>query len=302
MRFIPARAGNRPSTSIRYVVRPVHPRACGEQREVSRNGRVRERFIPARAGNRSPCAPSSPTKSGSSPRVRGTAHASSALVRWNTVHPRACGEQSRQASICSATDGSSPRVRGTGPTPLAERLRIRFIPARAGNSRCASAPVKVPSGSSPRVRGTASGDAFHFLFLRFIPARAGNSPPSSHVCRCGSVHPRACGEQSFLSCLCLGIHGSSPRVRGTGRARCGGLDFNRFIPARAGNRPRREGQAIPSSVHPRACGEQNSWPPAPTSCGGSSPRVRGTGEGDLILHRIARFIPARAGNSRRSSS
>ena len=91
-RFIPARAGNRSTIGIDHRDRPVHPRACGEQRAkttkwICDNGsspRVRgtdlesaylegaDRFIPARAGNR--------------------------LMTWTcklrrAVHPRACGEQ-----------------------------------------------------------------------------------------------------------------------------------------------------------------------------------------------------------------
>ena len=91
-RFIPAPAGNSGGRSTRTRVLPVHPRACGEQ---------------APSGI-SPCRPN-----GSSPRLRGTVRpgvvvavvdrfipapagnssGSTASQRANSVHPRACGEQ-----------------------------------------------------------------------------------------------------------------------------------------------------------------------------------------------------------------
>ena len=72
---------------------------------------------------------------------------------------------------------------------------------------------------------------------------------------------------------------------------------NRFIPARAGNRPVESRRGCEPSVHPRACGEQSSKLTGNATESGSSPRVRGTGAGRGHVDREARFIPARAGNS-----
>ena len=132
-RFIPARAGNSEHEEIKDIVRAVHPRACGEQVRAltdynpsngssprvrgtvnsSVSERYRRRFIPARAGNSA--APASPSF-------------------LSTVHPRACGEQSRSTFSGKSPYGSSPRVRGTDTIPLISRSAHRFIPARAGNS------------------------------------------------------------------------------------------------------------------------------------------------------------------------
>ena len=60
---------------------------------------------------------------------------------------------------------------------------------------------------------------------------------------------------------------------------------NRFIPAHAGNSPRRNQRA----VHPRACGEQHA-----IMAIGSSPRMRGTARPSETR---GSFIPAHAGNS-----
>ena len=213
-RFIPAGAGN--STHLKSVRRwlPVHPRGCGEQSRCDWPGAAR---------------------SGSSPRVRGTAVSSTdhagndrfipagAGNRTNTsdktrcvpVHPRGCGEQNARAAVAKRDRGSSPRVRGTGARSLPRRARPRFIPAGAGNSatRCVS-------------------------LIRF------------------SVHPRGCGEQTIGALDAVLGAGSSPRVRGTGHQRTQPGHVDRFIPAGAGNRDRQPCRRVAGSVHPRGCGEQ----------------------------------------------
>ena len=133
----------------------------------------------------------------------------------------------------------------------------RFIPACAGNSS-SRWPSRCCSSVHPRVCGELPKAAQHFARRnRFIPACAGNSRSASNSDR--------------------GIHGSSPRVRGTppvpfrqGRAL-------RFIPACAGN-----SEAVGM---PRSDG------------GGSSPRVRGTQQERERRNPFDRFIPACAGNS-----
>ena len=111
-RFIPARAGNTPTTREPSKQSAVHPRACGEHTgaslyivyESGSSPRVRgtlpgpdrgideQRFIPARAGN--------------------TLDTTPWHRKW-TVHPRACGEHLIYAHNGGKFDGSSPRVRGT---------------------------------------------------------------------------------------------------------------------------------------------------------------------------------------------
>ena len=112
LRFIPAPAGNSAYPTSNHSKRAVHPRACGEQhvhpdhlsppygssprlrgtvfRGIANQEQVR--FIPAPAGNR---------------------HVTSPLTRIDAVHPRACGEQGSEDSVCSSAGGSSPRLRGT---------------------------------------------------------------------------------------------------------------------------------------------------------------------------------------------
>jgi len=212
--------------------------------------------------------------------------------------------------------GSSPRVRGTGGPVLGEDAEVRFIPARAGNSmartgsgiattvhpRACGEQTAQPchhlgmDGSSPRVRGTAVHRWPGLQERRFIPARAGNSSAARPAPRDLPVHPRACGEQLPMLNVTGDARGSSPRVRGTAAERNKRNPGPRFIPARAGNRENPRPGPDATAVHPRACGEQDQAEGRLDMSSGSSPRVRGTGPADHQGFRVARFIPARAGN------
>ena len=76
----------------------------------------------------------------------------------------------------------------------------------------------------------------------------------------------------------------------------------RFIPAHAGNSHQPAHSSPLSMVHPRACGEQTRLPLSRYGASGSSPRMRGTVH-DRPKHEIGgRFIPAHAGNRRRSNN
>ena len=172
-RFIPAGAGNicRRTGGWRRI--SVHPRGCGEHKDMvlvpapmaGSSPRVRgtcgrerangghERFIPAGAGN---IYPNHRTKN------------------EGTVHPRGCGEHVGMEKAIRLPPGSSPRVRGTWPLPGRGGPCSRFIPAGAGNILIHDLHVRIIpvhprgcgehemmarrvvryAGSSPRVRGT----------------------------------------------------------------------------------------------------------------------------------------------------
>ena len=210
------------------------------------------------------------------------------------------GNRHLASSQTSAT-GSSPRERGTLHGPQVRCCIGRFIPARAGNAPSrrstgswaavhprasgerTSGSVRSPpvSGSSPGERGTRQHPDTRQGSARFIPARAGNAPPDRGGHGASPVHPRASGERGNTLTLAKGVHGSSPRERGT-LLRTGG------------------GHGA-SPVHPRASGERIRLELARRVVHGSSPRERGTPGGQRAAGRRDRFIPARAGNARSSA-
>jgi len=75
----------------------------------------------------------------------------------------------------------------------------------------------------------------------------------------------------------------------------------RFIPACAGNSEHWLTEVALLKVHPRVCGEQVPASDARSPSFGSSPRVRGTVNTPEPLYVPERFIPACAGNRRRSA-
>ena len=295
---------------------PVHPRACGER-----------------------CAALRPDvrQGGSSPRLRGTgrdhdaqgrglrfipAPAGNGRTSWPTtskkpVHPRACGERTRSASMICSAIGSSPRLRGTASRVVLMSVIGRFIPAPAGNGaprtraetglsvhpracgeRSSGIPVAASlNGSSPRLRGTDGAQADVSTACRFIPAPAGNGLVGVRPARWAhGSSPRLRGTELKPGGGWINPIGSSPRLRGTVVVhRVSGL-VGRFIPAPAGNGcPPRPVPASPP-VHPRACGERRSSQEGQNPSAGSSPRLRGTGSCRHLPGHCRRFIPAPAGN------
>ncbi len=102
--------------------------------------------------------------------------------------------------------------------------------------------------------------------------------------------------------LRTGFSGSSPRGRGTPARFDRSPPWSRFIPARAGNSSPRWRISVSSAVHPRAGGELIREQKFEDYFYGSSPRGRGTPAGADGCRPGERFIPARAGNSRRWAS
>ena len=339
-RFIPARAGNTAQIPLAPGHVPVHPRSRGEHRggsgrvlgvggssPLARGTRRAPgtapraaRFIPARAGNTAGRRPARrrgsvhPRSRGEHRRgVGGAAHGdgSSPLARGTPRRSHAAAEPER---FIPARAGNTTGTAGTGGrTPVHPRSRgehvgdpaphgalRRFIPARAGNTtrrgrRSPGAPVHPRSrgehtpaagaarglpGSSPLARGTQWTRLTGSDRDRFIPARAGNTRRPTTCTHTSAVHPRSRGE-----------HARHPRRR----RRAG-----RFIPARAGNTCTWSPTPPSSPVHPRSRGEHGGTRAQRRTALGSSPLARGTPFGREQEWFVDRFIPARAGNTRRA--
>ena len=218
-RITPARAGNSACKELFEAAQEDHPRACGEQ--------------PPTCALPNTCA-------GSPPRVRGTARSYPWHRAGNMDHPRACGEQLSEQLVKETGAGSPPRVRGTGPRPGRPPFLFRITPARAGNSRAAmprhirrrdhpracgeqtdhARKWRPDAGSPPRVRGTGLPLPLGACVRGITPARAGNSRPARAARPEWGDHPRACGEQRFITAAMRSAVGSPPRVRGTDSRPC----------------------------------------------------------------------------------
>ena len=172
-------------------------------------------------------------------------------------------------------------------------------PRGCGEHIRAIVPDRWQSGSSPRVRGT-----HHIIRLpqhgsRVIPAGAGNTMILTLYNKKWTGHPRGCGEHRIDQLRAGWRHGSSPRVRGTPRARKSPFQTARVIPAGAGNTMDQNCPPPKIPGHPRGCGEHAAPVARIAPDTGSSPRVRGTRPPLFCATHNDRVTPAGAGNTRR---
>ena len=207
-------------------------------------------------------------------------------------------------------------MRGTESIIILICMNLRIIPACAGNRHlywCRKQPNKdhprvcgeqlwdsdyrnVVKGSSPRVRGTVVVSRAYVYRVGIIPACAGNSFSPFFRAGISRDHPRVCGEQFAAYGVGTDLKGSSPRVRGTGKASNFSIENGRIIPACAGNSWEVLFIAFFFWDHPRVCGEQSGAGFKVDTRTGSSPRVRGTGVLNLRVAPVLGIIPACAGN------
>ena len=216
----------------------------------------------------------------------------------------------------SLSFGSSPRVWGT-VRPGYRFFQVgRFIPTCVGNGLCllgygSGFPVHPHvcgerwvyfsisnnvAGSSPRVWGTAARKRASLAHRRFIPTCVGNGTRAKAQPIERAVHPHVCGERCFWIASRLGGGGSSPRVWGTDRSRCGSNRELRFIPTCVGNGARVAQQLVSAPVHPHVCGERLGTFGPLALADGSSPRVWGTVQACGPGLVAGRFIPTCVGN------
>ena len=311
---IPACAGEPTATGSRLSPARVYPRVCGGAVDVVADH---------------------PIDRGLSPRVRGSRIGPAALCRWprsipacagepyaghtirssRRVYPRVCGGAALGFTTPPAADGLSPRVRGSPHHATNRSSCLGSIPACAGEPRgrdlrsgarrvyprvCGGAGavlvgLTATPGLSPRVRGSPLPPGDRLRAAGSIPACAGEPSTWSRVRRSMQVYPRVCGGALNAALDALAAWGLSPRVRGS-PVRCPQQQpYSRSIPACAGE-PASAGTCRRSGrVYPRVCGGARAVTPAASTCGGLSPRVRGSQLAGLDQHVPVGSIPACAG-------
>ena len=231
--LIPARAGKTGARGLIPRPGPAHPRACGENRIAVTTPYSPEGSSPRVRGKREGAC-SNLSRAGLIPACAGKTGASSTRGRLCPAHPRVCGENCVGVHFCSFVAGSSPRVRGKRGHPPGHRVGAGLIPARAGKTGrprccadrrrahprvCGENPVPATTlsrlvGSSPRVRGKHPSSVWLRVACGLIPACAGKTHRSGTGTSSATAHPRVCEENIRGVAGCVGVHGSSPRVRG----------------------------------------------------------------------------------------
>ncbi len=181
---------------------------------------------PRECGGTSNWTQNAVTRTGLSPRVRGTS--------TRRVYPRGCGGTHPYIAGGLFVAGLSPRVRGNPQHHHDDGRRYGSIPAGAGEPRRTSGPPSalwvyprgcggtvdprdVPwcgAGLSPRVRGNPEAALNTITADGSIPAGAGEPRwPRTNPHRLG-VYPRGCGGTPSPLAARRSNWGLSPRVRG----------------------------------------------------------------------------------------
>ena len=255
-------------------------------------------------------------RAGSSPRIWGTAAhdifvpaqirfipthmgngaAKSRSISSIPVHPHAYGERQKRVGEALIANGSSPRIWGTGQLEQHPVFILRFIPTHMGNgSERSMRPNCGPVHPHAYGERTSPHDSTRSP-TRFIPTHMGNGVLARREASRFPVHPHAYGERRVAPRHDGDGPGSSPRIWGTVTDTAAPVRAARFIPTHMGNGRARSICSGANTVHPHAYGERAIWQPHRAFERGSSPRIWGTGNGQLLEQQFDRFIPTHMGN------
>ena len=257
------------------------------------------RFTPTRVGKTNPAAPPP------------AAH---------TVHPHACGENSKITPCAFNPCGSPPRVWGKRAGQKNGVVRSRFTPTRVGKTggkwRGGGTPPvhphacgenqfpktlgKILRGSPPRVWGKQSRPEPLAEASRFTPTRVGKTGSRRPTLTCQPVHPHACGENQTGDKQGTGSAGSPPRVWGKRSTWPSASGTPRFTPTRVGKTFCFSALPCVASVHPHACGENQYVKLPGPQVNGSPPRVWGKPLHPRNSCSGRRFTPTRVGKTLKS--
>ncbi len=229
-----------------------------------------------------------------------------------------CGGNTKAPLAVHQVYGLSPRVRGKLEQIIELLMAYRSIPACAGETAgavfigiCGEVYPRVCGGNgytvmgyfmgyglSPRVRGKQIRLEKHKRVDRSIPACAGETLDDDDDTVRIWVYPRVCGGNKSLRRETVSFAGLSPRVRGKPPKGASMDQFERSIPACAGETSVHVFTPFLKGVYPRVCGGNRPPVVVYPKTSGLSPRVRGKQEGGEIVDRYLRSIPACAGETR----
>ncbi len=151
---------------------------------------------------------------------------STSVANTTSVHPHACGDNSRPRATSSATCSVHPHACGD---------------------------------NAGRWRGV-------FVHGRFTPTRVGTTLSPFPTAALHPVHPHACGDNAHTCLPSGGYHGSPPRVWEQRVQSARDVFRRRFTPTRVGTTPASSAAPPRPSVHPHACGDNVlnlKYPPGP---------------------------------------
>ena len=234
------------------------------------------------------------------------------------VYPRVCGGTYGTQPTPPRTWGLSPRVRGNLPSTLPSANGGGSIPACAGEPGSESIAPRRPkvyprvcggtlssgrpsswtAGLSPRVRGNPGIAGKSMGGYRSIPACAGEPASGAGIRIRVQVYPRVCGGTTIIVRPALLTRGLSPRVRGNLFLSQFSPNFQRSIPACAGEPHGDSYCTFGVRVYPRVCGGTCASEPIHCNTCGLSPRVRGNLRYVALAFPLYGSIPACAGEPR----
>ena len=146
--IIPADAGSTKSNDNLNVIKPDHPRGCGEHISVHCRPSLGSGSSPRMRGALS-CIRQSPGSSGIIPADAGSTMVTVLPCRSERDHPRGCGEHAEFCHCGTADMGSSPRMRGALQSLRMQVILKGIIPADAGSTELRS-PSRPYSEDHPR--------------------------------------------------------------------------------------------------------------------------------------------------------
>ena len=133
LRITPAHAGKTALRLLSSQSASDHPRACGENIACLTDGVSDGGSPPRMRGKRNDGVPDRIVFR-ITPAHAGKTSIFELRIRYNTDHPRACGENSMTCPGTGGKPGSPPRMRGKLPSPAVVSASWRITPAHAGKT------------------------------------------------------------------------------------------------------------------------------------------------------------------------